>query len=58
MATHSTGDTKATPPSPGQEKADVAQLEQVSTHDDPPVKEQYAEEGKLRTEGMSGPALL
>lgn len=55
MSSHAAVDTKVTPqvtpPSPDHEKAEVAQLEQVSTQENPPGEGHYVEENGLRTEG-------
>ncbi|KAI0174462.1 fungal trichothecene efflux pump [Pestalotiopsis sp. NC0098] len=43
--------SQVTPPSPDHEKAEVSQLEKVSTQENPPGKGRYTEEDGLRTEG-------
>lgn len=53
MAAQAPDDVKFTPPSPDHEKAEVTQLEKVSTHENTPGKGRYFEEDGLRTEGLS-----
>lgn len=49
---------QVTPPSLDHEKAEVSQLEKVSTQENPPGKGRYTEEDGLRTEGKPSLAVL